>query len=161
MELQYERGYLNWIAAAMFYWNRHACANPMKIPHQSTLSYSPLSVTSSSPTFLLLCPFSSYHGWAETPPRRWCWFSQGHRWPWGTQEHSDQCCDTTAPAVCLSSVESYWCGLSAGPCDQLFDLCIQFEPIKSLKKQLKDKCMDERAGLDIYSAFCLNACLPV
>lgn len=74
-------------------------------------SFSPVS--SSSPpshfSFLFFSPFLSYHGWAETPPSRCCWFSQGHCWPWGTQKHSDQCSDMITPEVCLSSDGPRWC----------------------------------------------------
>lgn len=102
----------------------HICADVIKISMPSShLSSSQLShlhyfslthslasfslVSFSSPpshfSFLFFSPFFSYHGWAETPPSRCCWFSQGHCWPWGTQKHSDQCSDMITPEVCLSS----------------------------------------------------------
>lgn len=74
-------------------------------------SFSPVSFSSppSHFSFLFFSSFFSYHGWAETPPSRCCWFSQGHCWPWGTQKHSDQCSDMITPEVCLSSDGPRWC----------------------------------------------------
>lgn len=95
------------------------------------LCYFPLYLFLYPHISLSLCPFFSYHGWAETPPCRWCWFSPGHRWPWGTQKHSDQCGDMITPEVCLSSVGSRWCGQPHGQLQWsaalLFDLSVRQE----------------------------------